>query len=74
MSSLRIFRIIETMFDYHSMMAFKHAHNLVQNEERLILTSLKQRPINNLKKTQPIVITNDEIEWLNKLSIKQSLN
>lgn len=52
--------------DYLTIMSHKHANNLICNEEKMITESLKET-INNNK--IELLRNNDEIEWLNKMSI-----
>lgn len=64
-------------FDYLSWMSFKHAHNLVINEEKLLVSSYLTQNINLVNQPKAILIVGseqDEINWLNSMSIKQSYN
>jgi hypothetical protein len=64
--------------DYLTVMSIKHSHNLVINEEKLIIESLKSNIQNKLSKYNPNMyktkVQFEEISWLDSMAKKQSYN
>ena len=73
--------VLTKSIDYLTLMSYKHAHNLVINEERAIIKSLKSQTnkptytnFPNVKSNKIIVFDSKENDWLHQMSIKQSMN
>ena len=69
--------VLAKSIDYLTLMSYRHAHNLVINEEKAIIKSLRKQYSNtkpNISVVPNISTSFDEIKWLHEMSIKQSMN